>query len=96
MFLSILNTVYQIVFLIFALWFAAAAVGYAVKAAIDRIKGLKEDPKPVEIKGPALDVIGEACEEFCNVYCKYHETCFGDDGDTLAPECKQCPLGKIL
>ena len=95
MFLVILNTVYQIVFLIFALWVAAVAVGYAVKATIDRIKGPKAEPETVDIKGPALDVISDACEDICDHYCKYREA-YAEDGFEYPPECHNCPLNKIL
>lgn len=95
MFLLILNTAYQIAFLIVALWFAAVAVGYAVKATIDCIRRPKAEPETVEIKGPALDVIGEACEEICDDYCKYREA-YAEDGFEYPPECHNCPLNKIL
>ena len=87
MFLVFLNTAYQIVFLISALWFAAVAVD-------DRIRKSKAEPETVEIKGPALDVISEACEEICDDYCKYREA-YAEDG-LLPPQCEDCPLNKIL
>ena len=95
MFLLILNTIYQIAFSAFALLFAAVVAVYAVKDIIDRIKGPKEEQEPVEIKGPALDVISEACEDICDNYCKYREA-YAEDGFEYPPECHNCPLNKIL
>ena len=95
MFLVFLNTAYQIVFLIFALWVAAVAVGYAVKATIDRIREPKAEPETVEIKGPALDVISDACEDICDHYCKYRDANVSD-GREFPPQCDECPLNRIL
>ena len=95
MFLSILNTVYQIVFLIFAIYLFIGCISVAIDELRKRKESYRAEVKPVEIKGPALDVIGEACEEICDNYCKFREA-YAEDGYEFPPQCDNCPLGKIL
>lgn len=94
MFLSILNTIYQIFFLIFVIYLFIGCFCVAIDELRKRKESDRAEAKPAEINGPALDVISEACEEICDDYCKYREA-YAEDG-LLPPQCEDCPLNKIL
>lgn len=50
-------------------------------------------------KKSATDIIMEACDRFCNDYCKYGEKLNqmeGDEFEKLSPEwCKNCPINEL-
>lgn len=95
MFFQILEVLYQFVFCTIGFIFLGIFIVESIRAFWKCFRSSKEQPEKVKIEGPALDVIGEVCEEICDSYCKFREAYPENDAEH-PPRCHNCPLNKIL
>ena len=91
MFVSVLHTVYEAIFILVAILMLVGATLLAISEIRGQKKASKEEPGRYTRLHNASEIIQDACEEICDHYCKHRDDLEEDD-----PRCDDCPLHRII
>ena len=95
MFLTVLNTIYQVVFLLFSLLLLVAGCIVGVLETRKELAKKPDKPKEIDKNAKACEIIMNAFEEFCFDYCKFSVE-DPPKGEDSVSNCENCPLNRIF
>lgn len=91
MFVSVLHTVYEAIFILVGILFLVGGFLMAISEIRGKKKASKEESGRYTKLYNASEIIQDACEEICDHYCKHRDDLEEDD-----PRCDDCPLHRII